>query len=197
MPRLPRGRLSLPALPVTQPSVYTKQSGPRSGSREKFSPRKKRRDGVAGVTSKGACHRCGIRRGAGLLLSCLSLAWACLLCGSPERYPHSQELVQEDLNTRATRRCQHDSQARHLGRCLLLSMSMEKSGSYLPLLTAVAALISPSALAKEQSHFQNMAQLLQLDIAWRHIPRGPGQVLCWICRGHSAAASSIAAVFSQ
>lgn len=79
--------------------------------------------------------------------------------------------------------CQHDAQARHLGRCLLLSMSMDKSGSYLPLLTAVAALISPSALAKEQSHFQNMAQLLQLDFAWRHIPRGPGQVLCWICRG--------------
>lgn len=138
---------------------------------------------MAGVTSKGACLRCGIRRGAGLLLSCLNLAWACLLCGFPEQYPRSRELVQEDLNTRATRRCQHDAQARHLGRCLLLSMSMDKSGSYLPLLTAVAALISPSALAKEQSHFQNMAQLLQLDFAWRHIPRGPGQVLCWICRG--------------
>lgn len=182
---------------MTQPSVYTKQTGPRSGNGEKFSPRKERRDGVAGVISKGACHRCGIRRGTGLLLSCLNLAWACLHCGSPKWYPRSREPVQEDLNTRATCRCQHDSQARHLGRCLLLSMSMDKSGSYLPLPTAVAALISPSALAEEQSHFQNMAQSLQLDFAWRHMPRGPGQVLCWICRGHSAAASSITAIFSQ
>lgn len=127
-----------------------------------------------GVTGEGVCHCSGVRRGARHLPNCLILAWACLLCGSPTWYLPSQGLVQEDLNTRDACRCQHGSQARDLWRCLLWSMSVDQSGSCLPLLVAVAALISPSVLAEEQCPFQNMAQLLWLDFAWRCTPHGPG-----------------------
>lgn len=144
---------------------------------------------------RGDWRRC--RRSGGHLPCCLILAWACLLCGSPTWCLPSWGLVQEDLNTRATWKRQRGSQAKDLGRCLLWSMSMDQSGLCLPLLAAVASLISPSTLAEEQSPFQNMAQLLWLVFPWRHTPLVPHQVLCWICRGHGAAASSTTAAFSQ
>lgn len=118
-----------------------------------------------GITSKGVCCYSGIRRGAGLSPSCLILAWAWLLCGSPTWYLLSEGLVQEDLTTRATCGCQRGSQARDLDTCPLQSMSMDQSGLHLLLPAAAAVLISPSSLAEEQSPLQNMAQLLWLDFA--------------------------------
>lgn len=76
-------------------------------------------------------------------------------------------------------------------------MPVDQSRSCLPLPAAAAALIGPSALAEKQSPLQTMAQLLWLDSAWRHTSHGPCQVLCWMCRGYSAAASSTAATFSR
>lgn len=149
-----------------------------------------------GVTSKAVCHCSGIRRGAGHSPSCLILAQAWLLCGSPTWCLPSEGLVQEDLTSRATCGCQCGSQARDLDRYLLQFMSMDQSGLHL-LLPAAAALVSPSSLAEEQPPLQNMAQLSWLDFAWWHIPCGPGQVLCQTCRGHGAAASSVTAAFSQ
>lgn len=83
---------------MTQPSVYTKESGPRSENKEKFSCRKER----CGRAGKGACHHSGINSGDGHLPSCLILAWACLCCGSPPQCLLSRGLVQEDLNTQAS-----------------------------------------------------------------------------------------------
>ena len=134
-----------------------------------------------------ACHCSDVRRGTGRLLSCLILAWACLLCGSSlSRAGAGKPQHQSHMQVSAWLR------GKGPGRCLLCSM--DQSGSCRPLPDAVVALISPSTLAEEQSPFQNTAQLLQLGFAWRCTPRGPHQVACQICRGCSAAASSCASL---
>lgn len=134
-------------------SIYTKQSGPRSGRKVFFPGRRK--EIWQWAAGKGTCHCSGVRRGAEGLLSYLILAWTFLLCGSSVQKFSPQGFLQEGLKTRAAHRCQHGSQA------------ASSIWSYLPLPAAAATLISTSALAEEQSPFQNMAQLLHLDFAWK------------------------------